>query len=58
MMAGQSSARDLRAEIDGSLIEAYRGTISLPFHQGQSRRAGIKIIDDRGIESLKVVALD
>ena len=51
-------ARDLKAEIDDTLMEAYRGTISLPFQPGQHRRAAVKIIDDRGIESLKVVGLD
>lgn len=51
-------ARDLKGEIDDALIEAYRGTMSLPFELGQHRCAGIKIIDDRGIESLKVVGLE
>ena len=51
-------ARNLKAEIDTTLIEAYRGTVSLPFEPGQHRRAGVKIVDDRGIESLKVVGLD
>jgi len=39
------------------LIEAYRGTVSLPFAAGPHRRAAVKIIDDRGIESLKIVEL-
>ena len=51
-------AQDLKAEIDETLIEAYQGTTSLPFQPGQHRRAAVKIIDDRGIESLKVVGLD
>ena len=51
-------ARSLKAEIDTTLIEAYRGTVSLPFEPGKHRRAGVKIVDDRGIESLKVVGLD
>lgn len=50
-------ARNLNAEIDEELIEAYRGTQSLPFTAGRYRRAAIKIIDDRGIESLKIVEL-
>ena len=50
-------ARNLKAEIDDELIEAYRGTVSLPFVAGPHRRAAVKIIDDRGIESLKIVEL-
>ena len=48
-------AKNLKAEIDEELIEAYRGTVSLPFSAGEHRRAAVKIIDDRGIESLKVI---
>ena len=51
-------ARNLKAEIDEDLIEAYRGAVSLPFEAGDHRRIAVKIVDDRGIESLKVVALD
>ena len=47
--------RNLRAEIDETLIEAYRGTASLPFEAGAHGRAAVKIVDDRGIESLKIV---
>jgi len=50
-------ARNLRAEIDEELIEAYRGTLSLPFRPGKHRRIAVKIVDDRGIESLKDVRL-
>ena len=50
-------ARNLKAEIDEDLIEAYRGALSLPFEAGEHRRIAVKIVDDRGIESLKVVAL-
>ena len=51
-------ARNLKAEIDEELIEAYRGGTSLPFESGEHRRIAVKIVDDRGIESLKVVALE
>ena len=51
-------ARNLRAEIDEELIEAYRGGTSLPFEPGEHRRIAVKIVDDRGIESLKVIGLD
>ncbi len=36
-------------------IEAYRGTVSLPFEPGANKRVAVKIVDDRGIESLKVI---
>jgi adenine-specific DNA-methyltransferase len=51
-------ARTLKAEIDEDLIEAYRGTVSLPFEPGEHKRIAVKIIDDRGIESLKVLELE
>ena len=51
-------ARNLKAEIDPELIEAYRGKVSLPFEAGEHKRIAVKVIDDRGIESLKVMALD
>ena len=50
-------ARNLKAEIDTDLIEAYRGTASLPFEASGHSRIAVKIIDDRGIESLKVVEI-
>jgi adenine-specific DNA-methyltransferase len=59
-MAGEAEgwarlAKNLKAEIDDGLIEAYRGTISLPFEAGKHKRAAVKIVDDRGIESLKII---
>jgi len=48
-------AKNLKAEIDEDLIEAYRGTVSLPFKPGDNKRIAVKIVDDRGIESLKIV---
>jgi adenine-specific DNA-methyltransferase len=50
-------AKNLKAEIDPELIEAYRGTESLPFEPGEHKRIAVKVIDDRGIESLKVIPL-
>ena len=50
-------ASNLKAEIDQDLIESYRGTVSLPFASGKHERAAVKIVDDRGIESLKIVEL-
>lgn len=48
-------ARNLKAEIDAERIESYRGTVSLPFGSGAHKRVAVKIVDDRGIESLKVI---
>ena len=50
-------ARNLKAEIDEDLMEAYRGTVSLPFEAGEHRRVAVKIVDDRGIESLRIINL-
>ena len=50
-------ARNLKAEIDSRLLESYRGTESLAFEAGVHSRAAVKIVDDRGIESLKIVDL-
>jgi adenine-specific DNA-methyltransferase len=62
-MAGENEgwaklARNLKAEIDEDLIEAYRGTVSLPFEPGEHKRIAVKIVDDRGIESLKVLEVE
>ena len=46
-------AKSLKAEIDEEKIEAYCGTVSLPFEPG--KQVAVKIIDDRGIESLKIL---
>ena len=50
-------ARNLKAEIDTELIEKYRGKVSLPFEPGPHKRIAVKVIDDRGIESVKVVGV-
>ncbi|WP_235279127.1 hypothetical protein [Synechococcus sp. Nb3U1] len=51
-------ARNLKAEIDPERIRAYWGTVSLPFELGEYKRVAVKIVDDRGIESLKVVEVE
>ncbi|NBJ14763.1 MAG: site-specific DNA-methyltransferase [Dehalobacter sp. 4CP] len=48
-------SRNLKAEIDEAKIEAFGGTVSLPFTPGNA--VAIKIIDARGIESLKIIRL-
>lgn len=48
-------AKTLRAEIDLDLIEKYAGNESLWFTAQPNSLIAVKIIDDRGIESLKVI---
>ena len=50
-------AKTLRSELDEELLEQYLGTESLAFQSGHHRRAAVKIIDNRGIESLRVLDL-
>jgi adenine-specific DNA-methyltransferase len=50
--------RDIKAELDEGLMAKFHGTVSLPFEAGDNRKIAVKIVDDRGIESLKVIALD
>lgn len=50
-------AKTLRAEIDQELIEKYAGTESLWFKALPNTRIAVKIIDDRGIESMKVIRI-
>jgi adenine-specific DNA-methyltransferase len=48
-------AKNLKAEIDEDLIENYRGNTSLPFKIGNNKQIAVKIIDDRGVESLRTI---
>lgn len=48
-------AKNIKAVIDEELIEQYKGNISIPFKLGKNKRIAVKIIDDRGIESLKIL---
>jgi len=62
-MAGQGEGweklkKNIRAELDESRLHKFHGTVSLPFDAGDNRKVAVKIVDDRGIESLKVIALD
>ena len=50
-------AKTLKAEIDPDLIEKYAGNESLWFMAEPNTRIAVKIIDDRGIESLKVIRI-
>ncbi|WP_375204243.1 site-specific DNA-methyltransferase [Hyphococcus sp.] len=50
--------KTIRAELDEDLLDQFHGTISLPFEAGDNKRVAVKIVDDRGIESLKIVSLE
>jgi adenine-specific DNA-methyltransferase len=39
-------------------MKAYRGTVSLPFEIGDNKRIAVKIVDDRGVESLKITEVE
>lgn len=49
--------KGIKAELNEELIDEFHGTVSLPFQAGDNRRAAVKIVDDRGIESLKIIEL-
>ena len=48
----------IRAQLEEDLLEQFHGTVSLPFEAGDNRRIAVKIVDDRGIESLKIIPLE
>ena len=47
--------KDIKAELNEDLLDRFQGTKSLPFEPGENQRIAVKIVDDRGIESLKVM---
>lgn len=49
--------KNIRAELDEARLDKFHGTVSLPFEAGDNRKVAVKIVDDRGIESLKVIGL-
>jgi adenine-specific DNA-methyltransferase len=49
--------KTIRAELDENLLQQFHGTVSLPFEAGDHKRVAVKIVDDRGIESLKIMDL-
>ena len=51
-------AKTLNTQIDWSSLEKYRGTVSIPFKTQSNKRVAVKIIDDRGIESMKIMEID
>jgi adenine-specific DNA-methyltransferase len=48
-------AKTLKAFVDEDLMENYKGNKSLLFSIGENKQVAVKIIDDRGIESLRVI---
>ena len=51
-------AKNLKGAVDEELIQDFTSDKSLPFSAGEHKRVAVKIVDDRGIESLKVIPLD
>ena len=47
--------KTLKAEIDPAIIGQYSGTESLPFEVDEEKMIAVKIIDDRGIESMRIL---
>lgn len=50
--------RTIRDQLDEDLLEQFHSTVSLPFAAGENRRIAVKIVDDRGIESLRIMSLE
>lgn len=48
-------SKNIKSVIDEELIEKYKGNVSIPFKLGNNKQIAVKIIDDRGIESLKII---
>jgi adenine-specific DNA-methyltransferase len=43
--------------LNESLLGKFHSTKSLPFEAGENKKVAVKIVDDRGIESLKIIPL-
>jgi len=54
----QKLSKTLCAELDDELVEKTYSTESAPFKFGENKKAAVKIVDDRGIESLKILELE
>ena len=50
--------KNLKSELNLELMDKFKGTESIPFKPENHKRIAVKIIDDRGIESLIIKALD
>ncbi len=49
--------KDIKAELNEAALEQLHSTVSLAFEAGANRKVAVKIVDDHGIESLRVMAL-
>jgi len=54
----QKLKKDIRAELNEELLSQFHGTVSLPFEAGDNSKVAVKIVDNRGIESLKIISLE
>ena len=50
--------KEIKAELDETALSKFCGTVSIPFEAGDFKKIAVKIVDDRGIESLKVLDLE
>lgn len=48
-------AKSLKQYVDEDLIEKYSGTESLEFTMGSNKKVAVKIIDDRGVDVLRIL---
>jgi len=51
-------AKALNSEVNKEKLEMFSGAESLPFEAGDEKKIAVKIIDNRGIESFVIKALD
>lgn len=49
--------KKLKGLVDPDLLEHYHGNVSLPFEEGERRKIAVKVVDNRGIESMRVLNL-
>jgi adenine-specific DNA-methyltransferase len=56
--AWKGLAASLKAQLNTDKLESYAGTVSLPFEvKSKDAEIAVKIVDDRGIESLKLLCV-
>lgn len=51
-------AKTLRAEINQDLVESFTGVESIDFEAKLDQQIAVKIIDDRGIESMRILTVE
>lgn len=50
--------KNVRAELNESLLEQFHGTRSLHFESRENRNVAVKTVDDRWMQSVKIISLD